>query len=554
MLMVHVTSAVIVLAVFIIVVGLVTTERINRAASAITGAVACIFVMYFIEGKQFIQVVGYIFGATESPPNSGQLVGNWEGLHALVLIIAMMLILQVCRQSGLFQYVAFSIVKVTGRDPVRLLVTICLVSVAITSVMNNTIAVMIMVPLIVMMGRILDIDTKPYILCTGIVVSLGALFLPVSHVVNILIFTHEGIPFDEFFLNAGMVGIALVAPTIVLFYFVYRKRLAIPARGTDVLKAFDTWSLVPDRKVMYRSLAVLVGVLVCFFLNLNTFLPADTIALAAAILLLVITRVNAEEVISKIDIQLVFYLVGIFVITGSMNDLGVMNVIAQFFAGIGFGNSYFTYLAMLWIPGIMSGFTEPTAITKLMIPVVNNVATSTGIGSKSLFFTMNEGVVLGDNLTVFGTNILVVNLSKQYGHPITAKEITKIGFFTVILQFFILSAVYAFIIEPRLNWPIGMALLLGAGVVLALYLAIKRPAEVRATGRKVLGWASKKWIATTAHVKSKEGAPLSVSPVKPAPADRPKESSKIVAEPKDKEKIPSEKDQKSKDLDPKATK
>ena len=349
-----------------------------------------------------------------------------------------------------------------------------MLSVVITSVLNNVLSVMILVPLIVMISRILNLDAKPYILCMGIIVNIGALFFSVSQVVNILISSYAGITFGEFFLNVGLQAIMLIVPTLFLFYFFYRKSWTPLESGIEILKEFDTWSFIPNKGLMYKALFVLLGVMACFVIIPSSIITPDIIALAGGVLLLIISRLSIDEIIVKIDVQLVFYLLGIFTITGALNDLGVLNLIAGGLSFLGAGNQYLTVIVIMWIPGLLTGLTDPTSICKIMIPVIDNMSITLGLNEaqrKVAFFALNKAIVLGDNLTAMGDNMIVVNLSHQYKRPITPKEITAVGMSTVLFQFFILTIYYAFVIEPWNNWVIGVALIaVTAGVIGVTFL------------------------------------------------------------------------------------
>jgi Na+/H+ antiporter NhaD/arsenite permease-like protein len=238
-------SGIVVVAVLVIVVVCILTEKVNRAAISIAGAIVCFFLMVFVEGKEFPDIVGYLVG-TETD--------GYSSIQAIILIAGMMLIVQVASQSGLFQFLAFNIIKMTGKSSFRLMVTINLLGIFITSIMNNILSVMILVPLIVMICRILDLDAKPFILTMGIGVNLGAALFSVSAIENILISAYVPFSFGEFFMLNGITIIALMVPTMAFFYFFYCKGWKKIETGIEILKEFDTWTFIPNRALMYKAL------------------------------------------------------------------------------------------------------------------------------------------------------------------------------------------------------------------------------------------------------------------------------------------------------------
>jgi Na+/H+ antiporter NhaD/arsenite permease-like protein len=209
---------------------------------------------------------------------------------------------------------------------------------------------------------------------------------------------------------------------------------------------------------MYKSLFTLLGVMACFVLIPPDVIPPDIIALIGGILLVIVSRLNIGEIFAKFDIELVFYLLGIFVISGAMFDVGVLDLIAASFNNISGGNVLTTTVLVLWISGYLAGVSDPAAITRIMMPVINHLAL--GGGSVNAYSALAFSTVLGDNLTSMGDNMVVVSLSKQNKRPITPKEITIIGFSTVQFQFALLSIYFCFSIDPATNWPIGLLLII----------------------------------------------------------------------------------------------
>ncbi len=460
--MAQMISSIIVVAVLVLVVVCILTEKVNRAAISLVGALVCFFIMVFVEGRQFPDIVGYLVGTPAE---------NYSSIHALILIAGMMLIVQVASQSGLFQFLAFNIIKLTGRSSFRLMVTINVLGILITAMMNNILSVMILVPLIVMICRILDLDAKPFILTMGIAVNLGAALFSVSAIENILISAYVPFTFGEFFLMNGLVIIALLFPTMALFYFFYRKSWKKIETGIEILKEFDTWTFIPNKALMYKASATLVGVMVCFVVIPTDMIPPDIIALVGAVVLVIASRLEAGEIFSKFDTELMFYLLGIFVISGAMSDIGILDELAIGLKALSGGSVLASTVFILWVSGYLAGVSNPTAIANIMMPVIKGMGL--GSGSRHLYSALAFSCVLGDNLTATGDNMVVVSLSKQNNRPITPKEITILGFTTVQFQFALLSIYYCFSIDPATNWPIGLLIIIILAGAIAAFIAIR---------------------------------------------------------------------------------
>ena len=471
--MAEIISIILIVAVMGIVIGLITTEKMNRAVAALSGAIITIFIMYFIEGKQFISIVGYFIGASEDPAHPNYLSGDWGNLHAILLILGMMIIIQVAQSSGLFQYIAFNLLKMTGRSSIRLFLTITMLGIVLSAVLNSVMAIMILIPLVAMIGRILNIDAKPYIITLAITVRLGSPFFTISSVENVLIAASENLDFLEFFLIVGIPSFLLIFPTGLFFYFFFRKKLQNPRSGIEILKEFDTWSFIPNKRLFYKAMIVFLVVLVCFFVIPSEIVPPDIIALTGGVIMLVICRVNVNDIIAKLDFQLLFLLAGIFIMTGALEDVGLLEVISNGFNAMSGGNILAITLIMLWIPGYITGFSDALAITKIMLPVVDQLTASLIMERRFVFNSLCYAVNLGDNLTAMGDNVVALNVADQVKNSIKVKELTVPGFIVVNLQFFILTIYFCFIIEPWNNWVIGVTLIVIVAGIIGVTLLVR---------------------------------------------------------------------------------
>lgn len=471
-------SSILIVAILAVVVIVILTGKLNRAVAALGGALLAIAVMLFIEGKGFTSIVGYIVGGNVT--SSGGLTGDWVNVQAIFLIIGITIIMQIAQSSGLFQFFAFNIIKFVGKDARRLLITIDLLSVLMAGLLNSLLSCMILIPLIALICNILSIDAKPYILSSGIITKLGATFFSFSSVENILISSSEHIPFTEYFLTIGVIGVILIVPTVTFYYFYYQNKITNPKGGSvEILKQFDAFTFIPNKGLLYKSLTVFIAVIACFVVIPPTLVSPDIIAITGAAVLLLVSKLNASEIFAKVNIQLVFYLLGIFVITGALQDVGVINLIGKGFGAISGGNALATTLVMLWIPAYIASVSDPTAICKIMIPVAGSLAAPLGSGlQRAPFVGLNFACNLGDSLSAMGDNMVVLSLATANKTPCTVKEITIIGFLTANLQLFTLTVIFTFTIQPGVNWVIGVILIAAFFGALAAYMLRQRIVRV----------------------------------------------------------------------------
>jgi Na+/H+ antiporter NhaD/arsenite permease-like protein len=455
-------SVLIIIGCFIGVIIAIVTEKLNRAIASLLGASITYFILIFLEGLDFSVIVNLLFGSNSD---------GYVNLHSLILIISMMMIVQISHEAGTFQFIAAKLIKLSGARPIILMVIFCIITVIISAILNNILAVIIIIPLTITVSRILNINPSPYILTQAILVNIGGTIFSISSIPNILITNFAKIEFVQFFLNVGTISLIVFIFTILFFIFVYKNELTIPEDGVKVLKEFNVWNVVQNKRLLYQSLISLLILLFLFILIPSSIINPDIIALSFALILIIISRLEPKEIISKIDFELIFYLLGIFIIAGGLEVTGVTKAIGLTISNLSGTNPFFQIIIILWFSAYLSATIDNIPITKVLIPVAETMSGSFMLANKNqIFYSLTFGANWGDNLTPLGDNILVVNIAEQNKRPINFKQFFKLGFFTTNYQLILISIYYVIIF----NFNIGIIVILSVLVICVIFFIISR--------------------------------------------------------------------------------
>ncbi|MHA1784851.1 MAG: SLC13 family permease [Candidatus Helarchaeota archaeon] len=420
-------SQIIIISTFSIVVFLILFDKVNRAMAALAGALVSFFTLSFMDGVNFYTFTGFLFGTTTD---------GFVNLHSLILILGMMFIVQVCNEAGVFQYYAFILVQKTKGKPKLLLLVTSSLSVLMSAILNNILTVIILIPLLITISRILSINPTPYIITSAILVNVGGMLFPISSIPNILITTSTGITYIEFFLNTGLISLLIFGITLIFFHLVYRNKLQVPKeRLVKVLEDFNAKNFIQNNRLFSVSRITLFIVLICIFL----FEPS-IVALTGGVVLTIISKLEVNEIIEKIDFELLLYLLGIFVITGSLEYVGIIDHVGIALSYITGGDTFITLLLILWISAFLSSAIDNIPITKILIPIIGIMnSRMTSEHAKMAYYSLAFGANLGDNLTPMGDNILVMNIAEKNERPIKASTFFKLGFITTLIQLLAVS-------------------------------------------------------------------------------------------------------------------
>ena len=455
-------SIIITLGCFIGVIVLIITERLNRAVAALIGAVIVYFALTFIEGMDFKVILDLLFGSEAE---------GFVNLHSLILIIAMMFIVQISNEAGLFQFFALNLIKLSKGKPLYLMSIFCFITIIISAVLNNILTVIILIPLTITVSRILNVNPSPYILTQAILVNIGGTFFTISSIPNILITSYADIQFIDFFLNVGTISLMIFIFTLLLFIFVFKKALEVPQEGVKILREFNVWNFVPNKALLLKALFSLAILFIMFIIIPTSLLSTDILALIIALILILISKIEVKEIFSKIDFELIFYLLGIFVIAGGLEILGVVQYLGELMANLSGGDMFSQLIIILWISAFLSSAIDNIPITKVLIPVISTIGGtySSDVGNQ-FYYSLAIGANWGDNLTPLGDNILVVQLAEANKRPISFKQFFKIGFITTLYQLAIVSVYYTLIF----NFPVGIFIVILLIVLILAFFILKR--------------------------------------------------------------------------------
>jgi Na+/H+ antiporter NhaD/arsenite permease-like protein len=210
--------------------------------------------------------------------------------------------------------------------------------------------------------------------------------------------------------------------------FMFGRDLEVHADVRDAVLALDEREVLSDTNLLRTSLAVIAATLVGFLLATPLGLEPGSIALLAAAVLLLLSRLPVEEVLRELEWPTLFFFVGLFMLVEAVVHVGIIDALATALFDLTGGDPTVTSLGLLWLSGVASGIVDNIPYTATMIPVVNQLAAA-GLPIEPLWWSLALGACLGGNATIVGAsaNVVVANMAGRAGHPITFQGFLKYG-------------------------------------------------------------------------------------------------------------------------------
>ncbi|MBD3226863.1 MAG: hypothetical protein GF329_01640 [Candidatus Lokiarchaeota archaeon] len=420
-------SIIIIPIVLIAAIIMIMWEKIDRLLISLIGAVICIFSL-LIDGESFFTITRFIIGTVEN---------DFVNFHTILLIFGMIILIGLCQEMGLFSYMAFKLAQKTGGNKYFLFFILCLLAFIFSAILNNLLTVLLLIPLTLTITKILNINPIPYILAQALIVNLGGILFSISSIPNILITQSIDWSFNQFIVEVGWFSFILLFITLIFLLGYNKNRLENPDKKLVlVLKEYDPWYFVKNRRSFYISLIVLLTTIISFII-IPLFIPIniDLIAISGGLILLILLKTDIKTLIKTIDFELLLYLISIFFIIDAFEYTGLLTYLSVFLLNVTRGNIIISSLLAIWLSSYLSANIDNTPITKILIPIFDNITEGFTYANKNIVFTsLTYGVNIGDNLTPMGDNILVMKIVENYGKKLTTKEFLKVGFISSNIQ------------------------------------------------------------------------------------------------------------------------
>jgi Na+/H+ antiporter NhaD/arsenite permease-like protein len=349
----------------------------------------------------------------------------------LGLLIGTMIVVEVAKRGGLFNVFALYAIKFSGGNPGRLFVAICVVAALVSMFLSDPTAMLLVAAATVTITKLLNYNPTPYFLSAAVMINLGGTSTLIGSVSNMIIGIQSSLTFMDFLIFLGVGEIMLWALTITALYLVFRSKLG----EKKELPEYNPKEGIKDKKIFYRSLFVLV-LLIILFLTLDTIgVGPEAVALGCGILALLVSKVDPAEIFREIDWETVFFIAGFMFIIGGLESTQFLSDISNQLFNFAGGSSLIATQMTLWFSGFASVFVSNIAVALTFTPIIG-----AQIGSGLNLSAVWSGLILGTNLggatTPFSGAVMMMAIGTLKREKISVKfgEFAKIGIITTLIQ------------------------------------------------------------------------------------------------------------------------
>jgi Na+/H+ antiporter NhaD/arsenite permease-like protein len=423
-------QAVLAVVVFVAAYVLIATERVHRVAAALGGAAVMLVIgASGAEAAFFSEDTGI----------------DW---NVVFLLLGMMVLVGVLRQTGLFEFLAVWAVKKARARPFRTMVMLVLITAVASAMLDNVTTVLLVAPVTLLVCERLQVDPVPYLLAEAMASNIGGTATLIGDPPNIIIASRAGLSFNDFIVHLTPIIVVLVVVFVGLCWLLWGRGMRVQPDRVERVMALEEREAITDPRLLRRTLVVLVAVLAGFVLHSALHTEPSVVALLGAGAAVAVSGLTTKKYLADVEWETLVFFAGLFVMVGALVEVGVIEQLGRL-ATDAMGERYLAgATGLLFGSAVISGVVDNIPYVATMAPLVDGLVTAGG-GSpqaNALWWALALGADLGGNATAVGAsaNVVITGIAARNGHPISFWRFTKYGL--------VVTAVTVTLCMPYLYW------------------------------------------------------------------------------------------------------
>jgi arsenical pump membrane protein len=375
--------------------------RLPEAVWAVTGAVALV--------------------AAGLLPASAAFVGVAKGIDVYLFLTGMMLLAELARSEGLFDWLAARAVALAHGSGTRLFNLIYLVGTLVTVILSNDATAVVLTPAVAAVTRAIRVEQPlPYLLICAFIANAASFVLPISNPANLVFYGSHVPPLLEWLPRYALASVLSIGVTYLMLRWTQRRALR-----QSFPEQFESAPLSTEGRLTAAGiLSTAVLLITVSALDKPLGLPTCLAGIATAILICLKKRAICWTVLRDISWSVLPLVAGLFVLVEAIERTGVIGALADVLRSSAEHSKVLTAMAA----GSVLGF-GCNLLNNLPAGLIAATVVTTAKPAPAVTGAMLVGVDLGPNLSVTGSlaTILWLTALRRDELDVSAWKFLKLG-------------------------------------------------------------------------------------------------------------------------------
>jgi arsenical pump membrane protein len=350
-----------------------------------------------------------------------------EGVDVYFFLSGMMILAELARIEGVFDWVADLAVHRSRGSPARLFLLIYLAGIAVTAFLSNDATAVVLTPAVLAAARRARVEPRPYLVACAFIANAASFVLPIANPANLVVYGKTMpslIPWLRVFLLPSMLSIVV---TFLLLRALSRRTLAGSMNAEP-----EGIGLSAEGRVALAGISVAaVTLLVSSGLGVRLGLPTLVTGLFALVLISFRNRLAWRAVLGGVSWSVLPLVAGLFMIVAALNRAGLLPLIQLGLTRLAHAPDGYGKFIGAFAVALLSN-----VMNNLPVALASGTALQQMHSSGALTHAVLIGVDLGPNLSVTGSlaTILWLIALRREDAEISAWEFLKIGMIVMPLS------------------------------------------------------------------------------------------------------------------------
>lgn len=423
------TAQIIAVVIFVIMFGLVITEKIEKHLTTLLCGVAMLLLvfgfcmnwdfsgMWHVINLESITELSFWYSGGAESGEGGHAGIDWG---TIIFLAGMMIMVEGMARVGFFRWLCMTLAKLVKYKVLPIFLVFMVMSACLAMFIDSITVILFLAAVTIELAHLLKFNPIPMIMAEIFCANLGGSATMCGDPPNIIIGNAFHLSFFDFLANTGL--IALIALVFVVFYFFacFRKEYSAAGKDVDLSSLPDPASVITDKKGFVAGVIVFLITVVLLVTHSSTHLSVATIGVFTAVLTLLTSGKHSLHILKLVDYKTLLFFIGLFVVVGGLQETGVLVLIADAIEAICGNNEMLMVAIIIWISGIASAFVDNIPFAATMVPVIDALSAATGIPITTLAYSLAMGTDIGGSATPIGAsaNVVGISVASKEGYPI----------------------------------------------------------------------------------------------------------------------------------------
>ena len=343
-----------------------------------------------------------------------------KGTDVYLFLAGMMLLSEIARQEGLFDWLATLAVRCAKGSAERLFLIVYGVGTLVTVFLSNDATAVVLTPAVYAAATAARVEPLPYLFICAFIANAASFVLPISNPANLVIFGAHMPPLGEWLYQFTLPSIASILVTYGALRFTQRHAL-----DQAISKEFASKPL----SLGGQCVALGIGLTAVFLLTASALdrplgLPTFIAGAIVTVVVLLIGRQSPLPVLKDISWGVLPLVAGLFILVEGVGQTGILRAMALMLHEAAISSPRAASLGA----GVIVAFAS-NLLNNLPTGLIAATVSQTADVPVQITSGLLIGVDLGPNLSVTGSlaTILWLIALRREGEAVTAWQFLKLG-------------------------------------------------------------------------------------------------------------------------------